>query len=138
MIEVTENIVLDESEIEEQFIHASGPGGQHVNKASTAVQLFFDVAHSPSLPDDVRQRLMQQAGSRITAEGVLIIESQRFRNQDRNRQDARDRLVALIRKAAIAPRVRRPTRPTQAARERRLQRKGRRGEIKRLRRRPVE
>ena len=114
MIQVTPAIAIDEGEIQEEFIRASGPGGQNVNKVATAVQLRFDVAHSPSLPDDVRQRLVRLAGRRMTEEGVLIIEARRFRTQARNRQDAVDRLVALIRKAAEKPISRRKTSPTAA------------------------
>lgn len=134
MIQITPAIAIDEGEIQEEFIRASGPGGQNVNKVATAVQLRFDVAHSPSLPDDVRQRLVRLAGQRMTDEGVLIIEARRFRTQARNRQDAVDRLVALIRKAAKKPRPRRKTRPTPASKKQRLEAKRHRGEIKRLRR----
>jgi ribosome-associated protein len=136
MIKVTRNITIDESEIEERFIRASGPGGQHVNRAATAVQLRFDVAHSPSLPDDVRERLIRLASSRMTEDGVLIIEAKRFRSQGRNRQDALNRLVKLIRRAARKPETRRKTRPTRASKERRLEDKRRRSEIKRLRQSP--
>lgn len=134
MIQITPAIAIDEGEIQEEFIRASGPGGQNVNKVATAVQLRFDVAHSPSLPDDVRQRLVRLAGRRMTEEGVLIIEARRFRTQARNRQDAVDRLVALIRKAAEKPRSRRKTSPTQASKRQRLEAKRHRGKIKRLRR----
>ena len=116
MIRVTAHIDIDEREIEEQFVRASGPGGQNVNKLSTAVQLRFDVRHSPSLPSDVRARLERLAGSRLTRDGVLVIIAQRHRTQARNRQDALDRLLDLIRRAAVAPIKRRPTRPTQAPR----------------------
>jgi ribosome-associated protein len=134
MLRVTAHIALDEREIEEQFVRASGPGGQNVNKLSTAVQLRFDVRHSPSLPDDVRVRLEQLAGSRLTRDGVLVIIAQRHRTQARNRQDALDRLIDLIRHSAIAPVKRRPTRPTKASRERRIEGKKRRAGVKRLRR----
>ncbi len=134
MIQITPAIAIDEGEIQEEFIRASGPGGQNVNKVATAVQLRFDVAHSPSLPDDVRQRLVRLAGQRLTEEGVLIIEARRFRTQARNRQDAVDRLVALIRRAAEKPRSRRKTGPTPASRRQRLEAKRHRGEIKRMRR----
>ena len=134
MIQITESIAIDESEIQEQFIRASGPGGQHVNRAATAVQLRFDAAHSPSLPIAVRKRLIRLAGSRVTKEGVLIIQVGRFRSQDRNRQEATGRLVELIQEAAKEPKVRRKTKPTRASRERRLRNKRRRSEIKRLRR----
>jgi ribosome-associated protein len=136
MIKVTRNIAIGESEIEERFIRASGPGGQHVNRAATAVQLRFDVAHSPSLPDDVRERLIRLASSRMTEDGVLIIEAKRFRSQGRNRRDALNRLVKLIRRAARKPETRRKTRPTRASKERRLEDKRRRSEIKRLRQSP--
>jgi ribosome-associated protein len=134
MIQVTPTISLDESELTLEFIRASGPGGQNVNKVATAVQLRFDVANSPSLPDDVRERLVHLAGSRMTKDGVLIVEARRFRTQGRNQQDAVDRLVELVRQAAKKPRVRRKTRPTLASRRRRLESKRRRSEKKRLRR----
>jgi ribosome-associated protein len=134
MIRVTSHIAIDEREIEESFVRASGPGGQNVNKLATAVQLRFDVRHSPSLPDDVRARLERLAGSRLTRDGVLIITAQRHRTQLRNRQDAFDRLVELICEAAITPVKRRATRPTRASRERRIEGKKRRAGIKRLRR----
>ena len=134
MLRVTAHIEIDEREIDEQFVRASGPGGQNVNKLSTAVQLRFDVRHSPSLPGDVRARLERLAGSRLTRDGVLVIIAQRHRTQLRNRQDALDRLLDLIRRAAVAPIRRRPTRPTKASRERRIEGKKRRGGIKHLRR----
>ena len=133
-IRITDDIAIDESEIEESFVRASGPGGQNVNKLSSAVQLRFDVRHSPSLADDVRTRLERLAGKRLTREGVLVITAQRHRTQERNRQDARDRLIELIRQAAMPPVPRRPTRPTKASRERRIQTKKRRAAIKGLRR----
>jgi ribosome-associated protein len=136
MIKVTENISIDERELQEEFIRASGPGGQHVNKVATAVKLRFDAAHSPSLTADVRDRLIRLAGSRITEEGVIIIDARRFRSQERNRQDARERLVALIRKAAQRPKPRRKTHPTAASKERRLEEKHRRGQTKQIRRPP--
>ena len=136
MIRVTRTRGIDEAEIEEQFIRASGPGGQHVNRSATAVQLRFDVANSPSLPDDVRQRLMRLAGNRMTDDGILVIDAQRHRSQNRNRQDARRRLVDLVRRASLPPRVRRKSRPTAASKERRLREKQQRSETKRLRRRP--
>ncbi len=136
MIRVTAHIDIDEREIEEQFVRASGPGGQNVNKLSTAVQLRFDVRHSPSLPSDVRARLERLAGSRLTRDGVLVIMAQRHRTQARNRQDALDRLLDLIRRAAVAPIKRRPTKPTRASRERRIEGKKRRAGIKHRRTKP--
>ncbi len=133
MIHITRTIVLDESEIEEHFIRASGPGGQNVNKVATAVQLRFDVAHSPALTDDIRVRLKKLAGRRMTAEGVIIIDAQRFRSQLQNRQDALERLVALIQKATEKPIPRKKTKPTLASKKRRLEGKRRRGDAKRSR-----
>ena len=133
MIRVTDTISIDESEIEESFVRSSGPGGQNVNKLSTAVQLRFDVRHSPSLPGDVRHRLEVLAGRRLTREGVIVITAQQHRTQERNRQDAIDRLVELIRQAAVRPKPRRPTRPTKASKVRRLEGKKRRGKVKALR-----
>jgi ribosome-associated protein len=134
MIRITPSISIGERELEEQFIRSSGPGGQNVNKLASAVQLRFDVRRSPSLPDDVRTRLERLAGKRLTRDGVLVINSQRHRTQERNRDDARDRLVDLIRRAAVAPVPRRATKPTTGARERRLQSKKHRATIKGLRR----
>jgi ribosome-associated protein len=133
MIQVTSSISIDERELEERFIRASGPGGQNVNKLSTAVQLRFDVRRSPSLPAGVRARLERLAGQRLTRDGVLVITAQRHRTQERNRQDALDRLIELIRRAAVPPVPRRPTRPTAGSRERRLQSKKQRSNIKGLR-----
>ncbi len=133
MIKITPSLSIDEDELHEDFVRSSGPGGQNVNKVSTAVQLRFDVAHSPSLPEDVRARLIKLCGNRITLEGVLIIEAQQFRSQLRNRQDAQDRLVELIRKATEKPKPRKKTKPTFASKLRRLDSKKKRGQSKRLR-----
>ena len=133
MIPVTAKIALDEREIAEVFIRASGPGGQNVNKVASAVQLRFDARHSPSLPNDVRGRLERLAGSRLTREGVIVITAQRHRAQTRNRDDALARLLDLIRRAAHPPPKRRTTKPPASARERRIEGKKRRGGIKRLR-----
>jgi len=135
-IYVTPRIMLDENELEETFIRASGPGGQNVNKVSSAVQLRFDVRHSPSLPDAVRQRLLVLAGKRLTRDGVLVLCAQTHRSQDLNRQEALERLIALIRQACIVPVSRHPTKPTFASRQRRLSAKGQRSVTKGLRGRP--
>lgn len=132
-IHVSGGIAISEAEIEERFVRASGPGGQNVNRVATAVQLRFDAAGSPSLPDEVRRRLMRLAGKRLTRDGVIVIDARRHRTQEQNRKDALERLVALIQKAAERPRPRRPTRPTASSRRRRLEGKARKGRLKRLR-----
>jgi ribosome-associated protein len=136
LVHVTPRIAIEESELDERFVLASGPGGQNVNKVATAVQLRFNVAHSPSLPDDVRMRLRTLAGRRLTKDGVLVIDGRQFRTQERNRADARERLFALIRAAAVAPIKRRKTRPPFAAKKKRLEGKAKRGALKRNRARP--
>ena len=135
MIRVTPRISIDEREIRQRFIRASGPGGQNINKVATAVQIRFDVARSPSLPPDVRERVMRLAGTRMTKQGILVIDARRFRTQERNRQDAIDRLLALIRVAAVKPKVRRKTSPPLVAKKRRLEAKRRRSASKELRQR---
>ena len=134
MIHISDTIALDEKEIQLDFIRASGPGGQNVNKVSSAVQLRFNLAETTAFNQAVRERLKRIAGKRLTADGILIIKAQRYRSQEQNRQDAIDRLVAMIRKAIQAPRHRRPTRPTPASKIRRLSTKRRRGDLKRRRR----
>lgn len=133
-IPVTKRIVIPEDEIEERFVRGSGPGGQNVNRVATAVQLRFDAARSPSLPEDVRPRLMRLAGQRLTRDGVVVIEARRHRTQEQNRKDALERLVALIRRASERPRPRKATKPTRASRRRRRENKTRRARLKRSRR----
>ena len=134
MIHVSENISIDESEIQESFVRSSGPGGQNVNKVSTAVQLRFDAKNSPSLPEEVRLRLLHKAGKKVTNDGVLIISARRFRTQEKNRRDALNRLIALIHAASIEPPKSRPrTRPSRQSSKRRLEAKHRRSLIKQMR-----
>jgi len=135
MIQVSQGIAIDERELDERFVRAPGPGGQHVNKVATAVELRFDAARSPALPEAVRVRLMRLAGRRLNAEGILTIEAHRFRTQERNRRDALERLIALIQRATLEPKRRKPTRPTRASKERRLEGKSQRAQVKGLRRR---
>lgn len=137
MIRVSAKITVPESELAEEFIRSSGPGGQNVNKTATAVQLRFDLRKSPSLPEPVRERLRRLAGRRVSAAGVLVIEASRYRTQGANRRDVRRRLEGLLRRAARPPRLRKQTRPSRAVHQRRLSEKKQRGETKRLRQ-PVE
>jgi ribosome-associated protein len=133
MIDITPSLQIDERELEIDFMRASGPGGQNVNKVATAVQLRFDVRAS-SLPEEVKDRLGKLAGSRMTGDGVLLIEAKRFRTQEQNREDAIQRFIELVRKSLIKPKARRKTKPSQAAKEERLKEKKRKGEIKKMRR----
>ena len=134
MIYITDTISIDEREIQEEFFCSSGPGGQNVNKVSTAVKLRFDVGNSPSLSEEIRIRLLQLAGKRITSNGILIIDARKFRTQERNRQDAKERLIGLIRKATEKSKPRRKTKPTIQSGIRRLNSKVHRGKIKKMRR----
>jgi ribosome-associated protein len=133
MIPVTPFLTLDPSELSFSFVRASGPGGQNVNKVATAVELRFDARRSRSLPDEVSIRLQALAGQKLTKDGVIVIQADRFRSQDQNRADAIDRLVALIQKAAVRPRKRIATKPTKGSQERRLGTKSRRGDVKKMR-----
>jgi ribosome-associated protein len=133
MINITNEISISEEELKFKFVRSSGPGGQNVNKVSTAVQLRFDVVGSPTLPPDIRSRLIALAGNRVTEKGVLVIDTQQYSAQSQNRQAAIDRLVDLIKQAAIPPKVRRKTKPSDGAKQRRLESKRRRGKVKQLR-----
>jgi ribosome-associated protein len=138
MLRITSTISIDPGELEEVFVRAFGPGGQNVNKVSTAVQLRFDVARSPALSEPVRRRLRELAGKRLTSDGVLVITAERFRSQARNRDDARQRLIELVREAATPPKPRRATRPPHASKLRRQDAKRRRSTVKTLRRGKIE
>lgn len=133
MLQITPSIQIDERELQFEYIRASGPGGQNVNKVATAVQLRFDIRNSPSLASDIKGRLIQLAGNRVNADGVLLIEAKRFRTQDANREDAIRRFVELVHKSLVPPKPRQKTKPTLASREKRLQEKKRKGEIKKIR-----
>ncbi len=137
MIPVTETLSIEDDELVERAVRASGPGGQHVNKTSSAVELRFDVRASPSLPEDVKERLERLAGSRLTQEGVIVIFAQSYRSQELNRQDARSRLIELIVQAAHRPKRRRPTRPTYSSKLKRLEGKSKRSGVKAMRSRPT-
>lgn len=133
MLPVSRSLVLPEAELVVRFLRADGPGGQHVNRTESAVELRFDVLHSPSLPDDVRARLLARKDRRLTDEGVLVIQARRFRDQGRNREDARERLVEIVRGALVAPKKRIATKPTRASQKRRLEGKQQRGKLKQIR-----
>ncbi len=136
MIAITETIAIDERELDESFVRSSGPGGQNVNKLATAVQLRFDLRGSPAIPPGMKARAEKLAGQRLTREGVIVISADRFRTQDQNRDDARARLVELLQRAAVVPKVRRKTRPTLASKKRRIEGKKHRSEVKSRRGRP--
>jgi len=138
MLEISSTVKINEDELHFDFIRSAGPGGQNVNKVATAVQLRFDVVNSPSLASDLKRRLIQLAGNRVTADGILLIEAKRFRTQDQNRSDAIGRFTALVQQASTPPKVRRKTKPTAASKTRRLHAKKIRGEIKRIRKQPYE
>jgi ribosome-associated protein len=133
MIRINESISLEEKELDWSFVRSSGPGGQNVNKVATAVQLRFDAAHSASLPEAVRGKLLEIAGSKATSEGVILIDARRHRSQELNRKEALNRLIELVRRAARKPKARRPTKPSRSSKKRRVERKRRRGSVKRLR-----
>ncbi|MBE1159587.1 alternative ribosome rescue aminoacyl-tRNA hydrolase ArfB [Dyella acidiphila] len=133
MLSVSRSIVLPDSELVVRFLRADGPGGQHVNRTESAVELRFDVLHSPSLPDDVRARLLARSDRRLTDEGVLVIQARRFRDQGRNREDARERLLEILRAALVVPKKRVATKPTRASQKRRLEGKQQRGKLKQAR-----
>lgn len=135
---VTNTLEIDEAELEERFVRASGPGGQNVNKVSSAVELRFDLAANTSIPDDARQRLKRLAGRRLTTEGVIVIQADRFRSQEQNRADARARLVELIKKALVRPVARIKTKPSRGAREERMKAKTVRAKVKKMRSRKVD
>jgi len=134
MPEITPTVKIDERELQFEYIRASGPGGQNVNKVATAVQLRFDIPNSPSLASDVKGRLIQLAGNRVNTEGVLLIEARRFRTQEQNREDAIQRFIEIVRKSLIPPKPRKKTKPTAVSKEKRLRSKTIKGEIKRMRR----
>lgn len=136
LLRVTPHITIEESELSERFVLASGPGGQNVNKVATAVQLRFDLARSPALNDAVRARARALAGRRLTKDGILVLEGNRFRSQERNREDVRERLFDLLRRASVAPAKRRKTKPTKASKLERLESKVARGRLKRMREKP--